>query len=329
MIGRGLVVILLAAAFVAHTRGQEHFRPTTPLGLDEYFYVPEDNPLTPEKIELGRQLFFDRGLSSDRSISCSSCHKPELAFSDGFSIAIGIGGRKGNRSAPALINRAYGRSFFWDGRARTIEEQVLQPIQNPVEMNLTLDELVARLNADPGYVRDFRKVFGDEISSNRVAQALATFIRTLRSGNSPFDRFQNGEPAALSTEARHGLRLFRGKANCAACHPGPNLTDELFHNTGVSWGKGDLGRSRVTGNETDRGRFKTPTLREVARTAPYMHDGSIATLDEVIEHYNRGGIDNPHIDPELRPLRLTPEEKQALRAFLESLNGGVGEVQSR
>jgi cytochrome c peroxidase len=323
----GLVCwLIILLTMLRPVPGQERFRLSTPLGLDEYFFVPEDNPLTPEKIELGRRLFFDKLLSVDRSIACVSCHKPELAFSDGLSVAVGVGGRKGTRNAPAIINRAYGRSFFWDGRAQTLEEQVLRPIQDPVEMRLTLDELTARLRADARYADAFRRAFGDGVSATNVARALASFVRTLRSGGSPFDRFQNGEQMALSVEARRGLELFRGKANCVACHAGPNLSDEQFHNTGVSWGKGDLGRYAVTGKEKDRGAFKTPTLREIARTAPYMHDGSIATLEEVIEYYNRGGNPNPYLDSELRPLRLTVEDRQALVVFLRTLSGEVQEM---
>jgi len=320
MIGFLCSAILMTAA-VVDIRGQEHLRPSTPLGLDEYFYVPEDNPLTQEKVELGRRLFFDKLLSADRSISCASCHKPELAFSDGLTVANGVANRKGTRNSPAIINRAYGKSFFWDGRVETLEEQVLHPIQNSLEMNLTLDELVARLTADSHYLDTFKRAFTDGITSANVARALASFVRTLRSGNSPFDRSQNGDQTALSAEARRGLELFRGKANCTACHTGPNFTDEQFHNTGVSWGRGDFGRYRVTSKQKDRGAFKTPTLREIARTAPYMHDGSIATREEVIEYYDRGANANPNLDPELRPLRLTGEEKQALAAFLRALNG--------
>jgi cytochrome c peroxidase len=306
------------------TRGQERFRLPTALGLDEYFYVPEDNRLTPEKIELGRRLFFDKLLSADRSIACSSCHKPELAFSDGLTVSVGIGGRKGTRSAPAIINRAYGKSFFWDGRAAALEEQVLHPIQNPIEMNLTLEELTTRLKADANYTEEFLRAFADGVTPINVARVLACFVRTLRSGNSPFDKFQLGDQAALSSEARRGLELFRGKANCVACHVGPNFTDEQFHNTGVAWHDGrfaDDGRYAVTQQEKDRGAFKTPTLREVSRTAPYMHDGSITTLEEVIEYYNRGGNLNPNIDNEVRRFRLTTEEKRALLTFLRSLNG--------
>ena len=312
---------MLMLAMLASTFGQQ-FRLSTPLGLDEYFYVPDDNRLTTDKIELGRRLFFDKSLSSDRSVACASCHKPELAFSDSVAIAIGVGNRKGTRNAPAIINRAYGKSFFWDGRAQTIEEQVLEPIQNPVEMNLTLDELIGRLKAEPSYVDAFQRTFSESISAPNVARALASFVRTLRSGNSPFDKFQNGDREALSPEARRGLELFRSKANCVACHVGPNFTDEEFHNTGVAWRDGrfaDDGRYSVTKQEKDRGAFKTPTLREVARTAPYMHDGSVQTLDEVIDYYDRGGNRNSHLDPELHPLRLSPDEKRSLIAFLKSL----------
>jgi cytochrome c peroxidase len=317
-------------AMLAHTFGQQ-FRLGTPLGLDEYFPVSEDNPLTPQKIELGRRLFFDKLLSSDRSVACASCHKPELAFSDGLTVPIGVTNHRGTRNAPAIINRAYGKSFFWDGRAQTIEEQVLDPIQNPAEMNLPLDELIARLKAEPSYVDAFQQTFSDGISAANVSRALASFVRTLRSGNTSFDEFQNGNSAALSAEARRGLQLFRGKANCVACHVGPNFTDEQFHNTGVAWRDGqftDAGRYAVTQQEKDRGAFKTPTLREVSRTAPYMHDGSLATLKEVIEYYDRGGNANPHLDAEIRPLHLTLEEKTYLLAFLNALNGSIAQIKT-
>jgi cytochrome c peroxidase len=181
---------------------------------------------------------------------------------------VGIGGQKGTRNAPAILNRCYGQSFFWDGRVHTLEEQALHPIHDPKEMNLRLDELIARLRSDSAYRWQFQRAFPDGVSTANVAQALASFVRTLRSGDSAYDRFEQGDHAALSAEARRGLELFRGKANCTACHIGPNFTDEQFHNTGVSWGKGDLGRFTVTQEEKDRGAFKTPTLREITRTAP-------------------------------------------------------------
>jgi cytochrome c peroxidase len=276
-----------------------------PLGLDLYLPAPEDNPLTPEKIELGRRLFFDRRLSRDGSISCSSCHDPERAFSDGRAIAVGVLGRQGRRNAPALINRGYGRSFFWDGRVATLEEQVLKPIQDPNEMDMTLLEAAAHVG----------------LSAAEISRALASYVRSILSGDSPFDRYINGDRAALSTEQQAGLQLFRGKANCTACHVGPNFTDERLHNTGVAWRDG-----RLADRGAGRGDFKTPTLREITRTAPYMHDGSLATLEEVIEYYDRGGNRNPGLDPELRPLRLSVEERRSLLAFLRSLSGKVEDV---
>ncbi len=281
-----------------------------PLGLDLYMPVPEDNPVTAEKVALGRKLFFERRLSRDRSVSCATCHDPRRAFTDGRPAAVGVFGRKGTRSAPTLVNRGYGAAFFWDGRVRTLEEQVLQPIQDPNEMDLTIEEASRRV----------------KMSRAELAAALASYVRTILSGNAPLDRYLNGDREALSAEARRGLNLFRGKANCTACHVGPNFTDERFHNTGVAWREGQLrdpGRFAVTGKEADRGAFKTPTLREIARTAPYMHDGSIATLEDVIEFYNRGGNPNAYRDPELRPLNLNTEEKQALVAFLRALSGAL------
>jgi cytochrome c peroxidase len=281
-----------------------------PLGLDAYMPVPEDNPLTPEKIALGRRLFHDKRLSRDKKVSCATCHQPQRAFTDGRAVAVGVFGRKGERSAPALINRGYGASFFWDGRIKTLEEQVLKPIQDPNEMDMTLEEASRRIKRRPA----------------EIAAALASYVRSILSGDAPIDRYMNGQREALSEDARRGLNLFRGKANCTACHLGPNFTDERFHNTGVAWRDGalrDQGRHIVTGKEEDRGAFKTPTLREIARTAPYMHDGSIATLEEVVEFYNRGGNKNPHLDSELRPLNLTPEEKKSLVVFLTALSGSL------
>jgi cytochrome c peroxidase len=281
-----------------------------PLGLDLYMPVPEDNPLTVEKIELGRRLFNDRRLSRDGSIACSSCHDPERAFADGRAVPVGVFGRQGHRSAPALINRGYGRAFFWDARIPSLEEQVLKPIQDPNEMDMTLDDASARVGFPP-----------DEIS-----RALASYVRSILSGDSPFDQFVNGDRAALSPEHQLGLQVFRGRGNCTACHVGPNFSDEKLHNTGVAWRDGELrdeGRFAVSGKPDDRGAFKTPTLREIARTAPYMHDGSIPTLEEAVDFYDAGGRSNPAIDPEIRPLHLTGEEKGALVAFLQSLSGSM------
>jgi len=279
-----------------------------PLGLDLYMPVPEDNPVTVERIERGRELFFDKRLSRDRTIACASCHDPERAFTDGRPVAIGVSNRIGRRSAPALVNRGYGRSFFWDGRAATLEDQVLQPIQDPNEMDMTLPEISGRVG----------------MPIEEVSRSLASFVRSLLSGDSPFDRFINGDRSALTMKQQEGLQLFRGKANCTACHVGPTFSDERFHNTGVAWRDGrlsDEGRAGVTGKPEDRGAFKTPTLREIARTAPYMHDGSLVTLADVVDFYDSGGNNNPGLDAELRPLRLTATEKSSLIAFLQTLNG--------
>ena len=291
------MLILLLAAVLA-----------IPLGLDLYMPVPEDSPITVERVERGRELFFDKRLSRDGTIACASCHDPERAFSDGRPVPIGVFNRLGRRSAPALVNRGYGRAFLWDGRAATLEEQVLQPIQDRNEMDMTLPEVSARVG----------------LPIDEVSRSLASFVRSLLSGGSSFDRFINGDRDALTADQQAGLQLFRGKANCTACHVGPTFSDERFHNTGVAWRDGrltDEGRFGVTGRSEDRGAFKTPTLREVARTAPYMHDGTLVTLADVIEYYDSGGNANPGLDSELRPLKLTPDEKRSLIAFLQTLNG--------
>lgn len=330
----GALPLLVAAAVFActapHPLSTEPTRPTIPLGLDLYLPVPDSNALTPARVALGRTLFFDSLLSKDRSLSCASCHDPERAFTDGRRVSRGVFGRRGPRNVPTLVNRAYGEAFFWDGRIETLEAQVLQPIQHPKEMGLTLEEAVGRLRGEQRYRRRFRRAFGRPPDSTALARALAGYVRTILSGNAPVDRYRNGARQALSKKARRGLRLFRGKANCAACHVGPSFTDEGFHNTGIAWNAKDstwqdAGRYAVTGDSAGLGAFKTPTLREVVRTAPYMHDGSLATLEEVVDHYDRGGTPNPHLDAELRPLHLTEAEKAALVAFLRSLSGEVRE----
>jgi cytochrome c peroxidase len=283
-----------------------------PLGLDLYLPVPEDNPMTPDKVALGRQLFFDRRLSRDNSVACATCHNPNRGFSTPVPVAIGIDGRQGRRNAPALINRGYGREFFWDGRISSLEEQVLKPIQDPNEMDLTLEEVSKRVH----------------LPERMLARALASYVRSILSGGSAYDRFVNGERAALSPEEQLGLQIFRGKGNCTACHVGPTFTDEQFHNTGVAWREGrieDEGRFAISANPRDHGAFKTPTLREIARTAPYMHNGSIATLEDVIEFYSEGGRANRFLDSEIRPRNLTSVEKRSLVAFLRSLSGRVNE----
>lgn len=294
-----------------------------PLGLDLFVPIPAENQPTAAGVRLGERLFFDRLLSADQTLNCASCHRPDHAFADVSATSQGVFGRRTKRNAPSLWNAAYGKFFFWDGRIQTLEQQVVQPIINPNEMGLPLEELVDRLREHPEYPEMFQAAFGGEPTQDHVARALASYVRTLRSGNSPADRYTLGDSNALHAGARAGFKLFQGKARCTECHIGPLLTDERFHNTGVGWGGDDLGQFGVTGKVEDRGRFNTPSLRNVALTAPYMHDGSLPTLEEVIEFYDGGGKANPNQDPDIRPLRLTTEEKKALAAFLRSLTGQV------
>jgi cytochrome c peroxidase len=299
-----------------------------PLGLDAFVPAPETNPLTRAKVSLGRELFFYRGLSADRSLSCASCHIKDHAFTDGKRSAVGVGGQVNARRTPAIVNRAWGRSFFWDGRAQTLEDQVLQPVLNPKEMGLKPAEIVDRVRDDAALRARMRDVFSRDVEAEDVAKALSSYVRSIVSGDSPYDRFVAGDASALTSREQEGLKLFRGKANCIACHVGPNLTDERFHNTGTAWTDGrwtDQGRAAVSGDAADRGAFKTPSLREVASAAPYMHDGSLKTLGDVIDFYDRGGRENPALDAEIRPLRLTESEKGALEAFLRTLSGKVVE----
>ncbi len=270
-----------------------------PLGLDAHIPTPPDNPLRDDTVRLGRRLFFDKRLSKDNTIACATCHDPALAFTDRNPTAIGVNRQQGTRRSPRILNRAWGRAFFWDGRSPSLEDQVVQPIANPIEMALPLNEALAKLQSIPEY---------QGIDEARLRRALASYVRTILAGNSPYDRYLNGDGAALTPQQKQGLALFRGKAGCISCHLGPNLTDEEKHQTSA----GKIDRDKA---------FKTPSLRQIAQAAPYFHDGSAATLDDVIDHYDKG--DAP--DPEIRPLKLTPAEKQALKAFLESLTGEVRE----
>lgn len=299
-----------------------------PHGLSEP-KTPADNPFTKEKAELGKQLYFDPRLSRDNTVSCATCHDPNKGWSNGEAVATGIGGQKGGRSAPTIMNAAYSPLQFWDGRAVGLEGQALGPIQNPIEMNLTLPELEKKLNAIKGYRDQFQKVFGTEVTSENIGKAIATFERTVLCANAPYDRFKAGDKTALSEPAQRGMKIFFGKANCSACHAGPAFTDGAFHNIGMGTKheKPDLGRFEHTKLDGDKSSFKTPGLREIKRTAPYMHDGSHKTLREVVEYYNKGGETNPQLDEEIFPLKLAPEEIDDLVRFLEEgLSGEYPEI---
>jgi cytochrome c peroxidase len=289
-----------------------------PLGLKP-LPVPADNPLTPEKVELGKQLYFDPRLSCDNTVSCASCHDPKKGWSNGTPFAMGVRNQVGGRSAPTIINAAYSDLQFWDGRALKLEGQALGPIQNPIEMDHKLDDCVTKLNKIPGYKQQFQKVFGTDVTSENIAKAIASFERTVLSGNAPYDKYKGGNHNVMSAAAERGMKLFFGKAHCSACHTGPNFSDESFHNIGVGMKaeKPDLGRYEVTKVVGDKGAFKTPTLREVARHAPYMHDGSLKTLEDVVEHYDKGGIANPQLDEEIFPLKLSATEKSDLITFMK------------
>jgi cytochrome c peroxidase len=315
---------------VSIAEAAEPYLQAPPGGLSPLLPVPPGNPLTRQRIDLGEALFFETALSRDGSLSCASCHDPALAFTDGRARAVGIEAREGQRNAPTLLNAAYREFLFWDGRAESLEAQALRPMENASELGNSHEEVVRRLRRNRSYREQFARAFGtDEITIDRVAQAIASFERTLLSGDSDYDRYRAGEPSALTPSQRRGLALFAGRARCTFCHTGELFTDQRFHNTGISWKSAevsatetiDLGRFDVTARAVDRAAFKTPSLRDVERTAPYMHDGSLATLEAVVEFYNEGGHPNAHLDAFVLPLDLSAGEQADLVAFLRALTG--------
>lgn len=283
--------------------------------------VPVSNPLTQAKVELGLRLFFEPRLSSRNTMSCATCHHPAKGFSNNEPNAAGVDGIRGNRNVPTVYTTAHHKSMFWDGRAESLEEQALGPIQNPIEMNETLPNVIRKLNEIPYYPQKFKQAFGTEITPAGMAQAIASFERALALYPSAYDRFQNGDDQALTESQKRGLELFSRKAHCMTCHKGVAMTDSKFHNLGVGLqqSKPDLGRFQITQNPEDWGAFKTPPLRNISQTGPYMHDGSLKTLEEVVELYNQGGHENPNLDREMRPLNLTSEEKGDLVNFMRAL----------
>ena len=321
-------LLILISTSTVYSASQVSYVPKMPLGLDEEaFNIPQDNPMTQEKIELGRILFFDKRLSANNTIACASCHIPALAFTDGQPVSTGIHNQQGGRSAPTAINRGFSVAQFWDGRAATLEDQSIGLFANLIEHGfVNHDQLVTKITGIQGYKRLFKNLYGSStITKEQIGKAIATFQRTLISGNSSFDRFDyDGDEKAISESAKRGKNLFFDKARCNLCHMGTNFSDEKFHNIGIGWDDSDtldLGRYRVSKNEKDLGAFKTPTLREISKTAPYMHDGRFASLEEVIEHYNKGGVKNPFLDNQLIPLNLTKSEVKDLVAMLRSLEG--------
>lgn len=275
-----------------------------------------------DEVELGRALFFEPGLSKDGTVACASCHRPELAFADDLALSLGVDGQPTVRNTPSLFNKVLSTHVNWDGSAATLEDQVLAPIDNPAEMALGVEGALAYLNGNREYSMRFAGTYGGEATRERLAAALAAFVRALVVGDSPVDRFRRGESQELSASERAGLWLYEGRGRCWKCHNGPNFSDESFHNTGVGVvdGAPEPGRFAVTADEADRGAFRTPGLRLLTQSAPYMHDGSLTTLTDVVEFYRQGGNANGQLSADLRPLDLSDEDVAHLVAFLEALS---------
>ena len=282
--------------------------------------APADNALTEERALLGKRLFYDPQLSRTNEVSCASCHQQSAAFADPNAVSTGVEGRTGTRNAPSIVNAAWGKSFFWDGRADTLEEQAGMPIENPLEMDSLLADAVARVAADPSYAEPFQKAYGEAPSESSLRKALASFVRSVVSGSSAYDRHLRGDDSDFGAQRKRGETLFLSeKAECFHCHPAGALSNEGYFDNGTYITGSDIGRKEVTSRVGDLGKFKVPGLRNIAQTAPYMHDGSVPTLEAVIEQYAAGGRGDATTDPLIKPLSLTAEEKADLLAFLLSL----------
>jgi cytochrome c peroxidase len=311
-----LLLVMSAAATAAErpTALADFQRPTA-------IPAPRKNPITPQKIALGQKLFFDPRLSGSGAISCATCHNPGLAWGDGLPRGIGHMGTQLGRRSPTILDVAYGEPYFWDGRAATLEEQAKGPLASKAEMNMQAESAIGRIASMPGYQEGFTQAFpGQAISLDTIAAAIATYERTVVSAEAPFDRWVKGDEASVSESAKRGFVLFSGKANCAICHAGWRMTDDGFHDIGLT--DADRGRAAIApGIEQLEHAFKTPTLRDVNRRAPYMHDGSMPTLAAVIDHYDAGFVRRSSLDTQMRPLGLSPQEKADLLAFLDTLTG--------
>ncbi len=302
--------------------------PTPPLGiLTTYAELKE--PPTPERVRLGRWLFYDKRLSADQTISCATCHRPENAFSEPTPVSTGIRGQKGGRKSPSFINQAWTLypHFFWDGRADSLEAQALGPVANPIEMGASHEAMVQMVSGAGGYKKYFKEAFGsEEVTKEKIAKAIADYERTRLSGNSAWDKWKAGDEKAVSADVKKGDELFFGKAQCNQCHLNQNFTDSSFHNLGVGYDPAkkkfaDNGRADFTKKTEDQGAFKTPGLRDITKHAPYMHDGSQKTLEEVVAHYNKGGTKNPNLSPKISKLKLSKKEVSQLVAMMKSLDG--------
>lgn len=280
---------------------------------------PADNPYSDAKYELGKRLFIDPRLSGSSVTSCATCHNPALNWGDGLAVGVGSGHKTLPRKTPTILNLAWDSLYFWDGRAASLEQQALMPIESPAEMNMPPQMMIARLDQLGSYRALFDRAFpGQPITTDLVAKALATFERKVVSGLAPFDGWISGDENAIPASAKRGFLLFNGKANCAACHSGWNFSDGSFHDIGLPGG--DIGRGKQLPRLiTMQHAFKTMGLRNIAERYPYMHDGSLPTLEAVIDHYDSGFIKRDSLDDAMHPLHLTPAEKSDLIAFLETL----------
>lgn len=361
--GSGALTIAEVKSWLSKSENHETLKVRLPMGLDKGaagIVIPEDNPLTRAKIELGRQLYFDPRLSRDGTVSCASCHHPDKGYAFDTQFGVGVKGQKGGRNSPVSYNRILSGPQFWDGRADSLEAQAVGPIANPIEMGFTHDECVERLETIEGYRIQFEKIFPDSgVTIDNVGKAIASFERVVVTGPSPADYYEpvllvesqfpelvkdleafeeedpdsfdfymeaveNSEKNPMSEAAIRGRKLFFDKrSNCSTCHTGANFSDEQYHNLGVGMDteKPDLGRFDQTKEDKDRGAFKTPTIRNVALTAPYMHDGSQKTLEEVVEWYAKGGHANDHLSDKVKKLDLTDQEKSDLVAYMKALTG--------
>lgn len=347
LVGRGVIscallacTVLVAGASAPQQSGEDGSRKA--IGPDTRPLVPADTLPTPfvrsvslgieplaegfsateEEFALGRKLFFDPILSARRTVACASCHRPEFAFADNRQTSRGVEGYLTRRNSPSLLNKGLDTHVLWDGRAATLEDQVLMPIENPEEMALGKAAAINRLSQEGEYPAHFEAVYGREVDEAALANALAAFVRGLTVGNSPVDRFRDGDVASLSPSEEAGLWLYEGRGRCWECHNGPNFSDGSFHNTGigVTGEAPEVGRYFATEVEVDRGAFRTPGLRMLTKTGPYMHDGSLATLEEVVEFYRRGGNANSHLSRRIKPIRLSDDDAANLVAFLKALS---------
>ena len=366
--GTGALTVEEIKSWLADERNHLVLSPSLPLGLsvgEKQLYIPEDNPMTRAKIELGRQLYFDRRLSVNNTVSCADCHHPDDSYGRGTRFGVGINGQMGGRNSPVSFNRILSKAQFWDGRAGSLEEQAIGPIANPIEMGNTHQNAVKTLMAIEGYRLQFEEIFEEGTSIQNVGKAIATFERTLVTLPSAYDLYEpvlslrkafgedlddlealkeddpvlfenytsklkQSQSNPMSESARRGREIFfTTKGRCSACHVGANLADEKYHNLGVGMeaDEPDLGRFAVTKQQVDRGAFKTPTIRNVTLTGPYMHDGSMETLEEVVEWYAKGGFPNPTLSKDVKKLDLTVQDKNDLVAFMKACTSKFPKVE--